>query len=252
VSGDAIGSFFSEQSARVRGGKFFSGTATAHEALKQAEQAMANLRFNPARRARAGQYAAGSWIAADEGAGRFADGLLSALGPSMRSAFEREMVPFASHIINEWPEKTGRSKSALALDVDVTPEGLVTMKMIGGDPKTFYVKYKLALRKETFKMGVLRYIANVMGTSAKVAADPDALALAAAQFKITTAEANQIWTDRLPERRVYRLPDGTDAQGAAAWAEQAAHPFKPMVERMAKTCGIALSRNAAAFTARSP
>lgn len=248
---NAIDSFFADQSQRVRGGKFFEGVNTGREAVAKADRAMVGMRLDGGRKGRAQTYAAGAWMAADDGASRFSAGLIHALEPALRDAVRTELIPWSQHVIDEWPVATGKSKSAIALDVDITKDGAVKFTLFGGDPKTFYVKYKTALRKETFKSGVLRYMANIMGTTAKVAASSEALALAAEQFKITRDEAYDIWTNRLPERVVYRLPNGADAQGEPAWVAQAQRPFKPMVERMAKVCQIELSRNATAFTARS-
>lgn len=256
----AIDSFFADQSARVRGGKFFRGVDSSASAIETARRAMGQWSgksggFNymaSKLAARAQDYAGRSYIAADDGAARFAKGILETLGPSFRAAFEAEIIPWARHVIDEWPVATGRSKSAIALEVDTRADGAVSITLVGGDPKTFFVAYSKG-RNLDFDHAVIRYLTANMDTGGTGTQLQDGAAgRAAEQFGIGLDRVRRIWYNRNQQRTVYRLPSGADAAGSYAWVAQARAPFKPMVDRMAKTCEYQLSRNASAFAARSP
>lgn len=258
----AIDAFFSAQSSRVRGGKFFVGVESADAALAKAKQRMGQwsgksggFKYAASKlEKRQLDYTGRAFVAADEGAGRFAAGLIKLIGPSFEQAFETVVIPWARHVIDQWPVATGASRSALALEVDATDSGVVSIALVGGDPKTFFVAYSKGrdAQKESFERGVIRYLTTRIehGGNGKQLED-GAQSAAAEQFKITIDQVRRIWYNRDTQRKVYRLPDGTDAKGAHAWSAQARKPFAPMVVKLASVTDARISRNAKAFTESS-
>ena len=256
---NAIDSFFADQSQRVRGGKFFRGVDSSASAIAKAKRDMGQwsgksggFAYAASKlEARSLNYAGRSWIAADSGASSFAAGLIRILGPSFEAAFIKHVVPWASHVIDEWPVDTGKSKSAIALEVDAREDGAVSISLIGGDPKTFFVQYA-AGRDLAFDRAVIRYLTPMMAKDGQSRYLREGAAeKASKQFGVDIARIRRIWYERAAQRVTYKLPNGGDAAGKYAWVAQARAPFKPMVDAMARTCGIELSRNAGAFTARS-
>lgn len=256
---DDVTTFFADQAARVRGGAFFGKATTAAEAIGRAERSMRGLKFSEPRMARA-QVAAGRvWVMADDGASRFATGLLGILPKTLQDAFAAEVVPWARQVIEEWPVKTGRSRSAIALEVDEA-DGFVTWTLLGAAPYTYFIKYarKAKGAPTEFAREVYAYVDKRMRAKGGSVSFPtnEILGYASKQFGSTVDEVRQMLrnvgaANKEAAQPVYRLPGGGDAKGWNAWQAQATIPFRPMFARLSDKAGLALARNARAFTVKS-
>lgn len=244
-----LDAWFSRQSERLRSGALFNGSRDAADAIGRADAALRPFRFGEPRRERALNYAGRAYVQADDGAARFAAGLLEAAGPALADAVREEVFPFVEHAIEQWPVETGRSRAALTLDVRADPSGLLELTFFGADPKTYFVRYAGVKRDDVRRRQIVDAMRVRLGGDQRLV--PDAVAdEIAAQFASTRGYVRAVWNQRGQPvlRRKYTLPGGGDPAGLNAWSAQARIPFRPMFARLRESAGVKIGTSAARFS----
>lgn len=73
-------------------------------------------RFKPVRKSK-------DAITVSDSVNRITARLIEKAGPVVADAFNRHLVPIAEQAFDAWPVQTGRSKAALALEIEVAADG---------------------------------------------------------------------------------------------------------------------------------
>lgn len=80
-------------------------------------------------------------------------GMIAEVYPSVADSFTRHLVPVAEHAFNEWPVKTGLSKSLLALEFGVDSPTVFRGSIVARAPYTYFIYRGRTARDLVFDPG---------------------------------------------------------------------------------------------------